>query len=231
MRKIIILLVLITVLSGCSMEVNLKINEENRVSQRIYLYEDIEKLGDYLPEEYVQEVYDFNDGAITSKGYNLVNKIDQEKAGMEFTKTDDNICEVFKNSNFKLFFNDINCDEGANYYDLVATGNYLVCGQECYDNRIYNVTLNIELPSKAIFSNANKVEGNTYTWEFKRDEESKLELKIKKNEIKNDSTIEKEERKKRSNNISVVILIVIILVISVIIKSLHNKYKNNKIEY
>ena len=151
---------------------------------------------------------------------------DSENIMRKYSNNYNNICILFKESVFKDYFDDITCTESNDTYEVVASSKYLSSGE----NELQSLNLNITLPDKAVSSNANEVNGNTYTWKFDDGKESKLELKIKKYSNK---TIDKQKSNKNSKDtkLSIAIIVLLILVIAFICKTLYDKYKSNKMEY
>ena len=165
-------------------------------------------------------------GSNNLPNYKVVILDDNENIMRKYSNSYNNICILFKESVFKDYFDDITCTESNDTYEVVASSKYLSSGE----NELQSLSLNITLPDKAVSSNANEVNENTYTWKFDDGKESKLELKIKKYSNK---TIDKQKGDKNSKDtkLSIAIIILLILVIAFICKTLYDKYKSNKMEY
>lgn len=225
-KKILVILLICFLFTGCTANVNINIDKNNSVTEEVLLSQNIAELEGYGVSRYVDDEYEIRLGSNNLPNYKVVILDDNENIMRKYSNSYNNICILFKESVFKDYFDDITCTESNDTYEVVASSKYLSSGE----NELQSLSLNITLPDKAVSSNANEVNENTYTWKFDDGKESKLELKIKKYSNK---TIDKQKGDKNSKDtkLSIAIIILLILVIAFICKTLYDKYKSNKMEY
>lgn len=225
-KKILVILLICFLFTGCTANVNINIDKNNSVTEEVLLSQNIAELEGYGVSRYVDDEYEIRLGSNNLPNYKVVILDDNENIMRKYSNSYNNICILFKESVFKDYFDDITCTESNDTYEVVASSKYLSSGE----NELQSLSLNITLPDKAVSSNANEVNENTYTWKFDDGKESKLELKIKKYSNK---TIDKQKGDKNSKDtkLSIAIIILLILVIAFICKILYDKYKSNKMEY
>ena len=224
-KKILIILLVCFLFTGCTANVNININEKNSVTEEVLLSQNIDELNGYGISKYINDEYKLHLGENSLPDYKLDILDDEDNIIRKYSNSYDNICLLFKTSIFKDYFDDITCTELSDSYEVIANSKYLSDDE----NELESMNLNITLPDKAISSNADKVDKNVYTWRFDNERENKLELKIKKydNKISN----EKKERNSKDIKLSVAIIILLVLIIIFVCKSLYDKYKSNKLEY
>lgn len=225
-KKILVILLICFLFTGCTANVNINIDKNNSVTEEVLLSQNIAELEGYGVSRYVDDEYEIRLGSNNLPNYKVDILDDNENIMRKYSNSYNNICILFKESVFKDYFDDITCTESNDIYEVVASSKYLSSGE----NELQSLSLNITLPDKAVSSNANEVNENTYTWKFDDGKESKLELKIKKYSNK---TIDKQKGDKNSKDtkLSIAIIILLILVIAFICKILYDKYKSNKMEY
>lgn len=225
-KKILVILLICFLFTGCTANVNINIDKNNSVTEEVLLSQNIAELEGYGVSRYVDDEYEIRLGSNNLPNYKVDILDDNENIMRKYSNSYNNICILFKESVFKDYFDDITCTESNDTYEVVASSKYLSSGE----NELQSLSLNITLPDKAVSSNANEVNENTYTWKFDDGKESKLELKIKKYSNK---TIDKQKGDKNSKDtkLSIAIIILLILVIAFICKILYDKYKSNKMEY
>ncbi len=225
-KKTLIILLICFLFTGCTANVNINVDKNNSVTEEVLLSQNIAELEGYGVSKYVNDEYEIQLGSNKLPNYKVDILDDNENIMRKYSNNYNNICILFKESVFKDYFDDITCTESNDTYEVVASSKYLSSGE----NELQSLNLNITLPDKAVSSNANEVNGNTYTWKFDDGKESKLELKIKKYSNK---TIDKQKSNKNSKDtkLSIAIIVLLILVIAFICKTLYDKYKSNKMEY
>ena len=225
-KKILVILLICFLFTGCTANVNINVDKNNSVTEEVLLSQNIAELEGYGVSRYVDDEYEIRLGSNNLPNYKVVILDDNENIMRKYSNSYNNICILFKESVFKDYFDDITCTESNDTYEVVASSKYLSSGE----NELQSLSLNITLPDKAVSSNANEVNENTYTWKFDDGKESKLELKIKKY---SNNTIDKQKGDKNSKDtkLSIAIIILLILVIAFICKILYDKYKSNKMEY
>lgn len=225
-KKTLVILLICFLFTGCTANVNINVDKNNSVTEEVLLSQNIAELEGYGVSRYVDDEYEIQLGGNNLPNYKVDILDDNENIMRKYSNSYNNICILFKESVFKDYFYDITCTESNDTYEVVASSKYLSSGE----NELQSLSLNITLPDKAVSSNANEVNENTYTWKFDDGKESKLELKIKKYSNK---TIDKQKGDKNSKDtkLSIAIIVLLILVIAFICKILYDKYKSNKMEY
>lgn len=230
MKKLVLVVIGIIILSGCTANVKLTIDSQDNVSEFISLYEsnEIIKDNEMTKEEFINSTFEFY-GTNKANNYIQKKKYNDLDTGVEFSRKSSNICESFKTSSFSDFFSEIDCIEKRDYYEVKAKSDFMICTCEC--SNVSDVVLEIQLPEKAISSDASIVEENKYIWKYSRNEQANFNLKIKRHK-KSVSNLVKNI-KTDSGNLKNIILFFfsIVLMAGLVIIILYEKYKKNKIEY
>lgn len=233
MKKFIFVIFAFIILSGCSANVNLNIDDKNNVTENIYLYEpnEVASENEMTKDEFIDSTYDFYRSEKISS-YKSSRKYNDSDFGMEFSKTSNGVCNAFKTSAFSDFFDKFECNEDSDYYEIKAESNYMKCpsdSSECFFTD--EVILEITLPENAISSNADIIENNKYTWKYLKDNDANFNLKIKKYNVDNTEYKKKENNKNNSKGNLVIIIVIITLVLVIISFMLYKKIRKNKLEY
>ena len=238
MKKIMLIVIGLFVLCGCSANATINIDENENVSENVYLYvtNDVIELNDMTKEEFLDEEYSYNKNDKISS-YESEKVFEDNISGMKFLKNTNGMCKAFNESAFKAFFQKFTCVDEDDYYEINANSNFICDESDC--SMLKNVNLKITLPSKALDSNANSVSNNTYEWNFDGDND-KLYLKIKKNKsakttnIINGTTKTTKENtidKKQNNKMIILLIIGSILIVILIVLNLYGKYKRKRLDY
>lgn len=232
MKKVILPILILLLLCGCSLTVDVDISKDYSVKENITISDYIDNI-DITNSSYEDYINDFKEFSIENydlKNYTYDSLVKEDIVGGSAFKEYNKICNYSKNSSFAHgFFNTFNCTEKSDYYYIEATTNYFKCGDDCDERAdIDYLTINFTIMPKVIESNANRIEGNKYTWVFSETSDNVLKLKIKKSKINN--IINKTSIEKASVNM-IFVIIVIILIIVVISLLFYNKYKKNKLDY
>lgn len=233
-KKIIFVILLTLILSGCSAEVNLKVDKNNNVSQNIKIYQDTKILKELntTSDQYIKNALDYN--SANNISYERKDFYNDENFGVEFTKKDTNFCQEFKSSYFSSFFYENNCKENKSDYEISGKTIFAYCSDDMEGcTGVDFVNINVELPEKAIESDADSIEGTKYTWHYDSSKEGTFNLKIKKYNTM-DGIIEKITSDEETNNTSKTMAILlgsIVLIVVVTFIVLYGKYKKKKIDY
>ena len=220
--KVFILICCIFLLSGCSVEYNLTINEST-------MEEDINAIFDKATES---EIASRMEGIRRTAFYNYDTR---ENEYYDFTKreTNDNI---ILNYNYQYMGNDLYKSEAASrcYYKRIVnvtddditinTDNQVACLYKDGDREIEDIIVNVRTNLTVLESNADKVNGNVYTWNINDQNYTNKPIYIK---------IEKERYQEPfiSQFISIIVLIITFVMIGILIyfKAIRKHKKNNKI--
>lgn len=233
MKKVIICLVYIILLTGCSAKVDFNINSDSSVNENIVVSESRSKIKSASVEKYIKSVLDDNFSSGELSDYTIENIIDNNNVGVRMSQSSDSsICLALKKSSLRYLSKSIDCTFENDIYHLTLIPDYLMCKEECYFKpEINNVVINITLPQGSIYDNSNVKNGNTYTWNFSGESDEKIDLKF----IVNEEKLQNDVNKSKINNREMILvalgLILIVAVIALVSISLYKKYKARKIEY
>lgn len=229
-RKICLLLIGILFLcSGCTVNYTLSINEDLTVSESLNAMEGADFYSAYTNSS-VQKVIGFilepNLDYLNSNGYTVDQVLTSSEAGVKVTNEYANLEEYKTKSQLpNQFADDWTYIENGNEITLTITGAFSHDEQNQDGKYVVDeATINIVLPFKVVNHNADSFDEdtNTYTWNFNEDTEER-EITITFNK-----TIEKP-----FNSIYIIIGIgiVVVLIIFLIISKFMDTHKDrNKIE-
>ena len=239
MKKKILFILVLVILSGCSVNANININYDYTVDEKINIaFSNLAAVNYDSPKEYAKSYLDYYNPTINLKKYSYEVKEGNENSNVIFSKSTDSICDSINYSLFSQYlYDDIKCLEDEYYIEIKSSGEQLI--SQVQSKKVFNVeelVLNVELPVEAEENNADIVSENVYTWKYDQDTSVKKDiyLKINKSNLKsNKETIEKQkETKEMTEKIFLVLSIfTIIAILLIIILSFYKKYKNNKLEY
>ena len=176
--KYIVISVLLLLVTGCSGNYNVKINEDMSVNEELYLtIENKEGL-------YQKTLKIFNDNNIKEKDYEVVLSDDNLK--ITYNASYNSIEEYILNSKvYHQLIDNIELNKSNNYVDLyvneklkLSNSNMKQNGTNLTDLDVLQV--NIENPFEVNFSNAELVTDNVYTWTIKNgDIEKNIQMQFK----------------------------------------------------
>lgn len=176
--KYIVISVLLLLVTGCSGNYNVKINEDMSVNEELYLtIENKEGL-------YQKTLKIFNDNNVKEKDYKVVLSDDNLK--ITYNASYNSIEEYILNSKvYHQLIDNIELNKSNNYVDLyvneklkLSNSNMKQNGTNLTDLDVLQV--NIENPFEVNFSNAELVTDNVYTWTIKNgDIEKKIQMQFK----------------------------------------------------
>ena len=176
--KYIVISVLLLLVTGCSGNYNVKINEDMSVNEELYLtIENKEGL-------YQKTLKIFNDNNVKEKDYEVVLSDDNLK--ITYNASYNSIEEYILNSKvYHQLIDNIELNKSNNYVDLyvneklkLSNFNMKQNGTNLTDLDVLQV--NIENPFEVNFSNAELVTDNVYTWTIKNgDIEKKIQMQFK----------------------------------------------------
>lgn len=168
--KIILLLFVVILLSGCSGTYNIKINEDLSVKENIDLT---------IPNEndsYEKTVELFEKNNIPKDNYDVIASDNNVK--ITYNEDYESIEDYLLNSKlYKNLFNNINFENDKKEIKL-STSSKLKLDGNTSDNIVddYNISLlqiNVETPYKVVENNADTVSDNIYSWVLNKDTTSK----------------------------------------------------------
>ena len=176
--KYIVISVLLLLVTGCSGNYNVKINEDMSVNEELYLtIENKEGL-------YQKTLKIFNDNNVKEKDYEVVLSDDNLK--ITYNASYNSIEEYILNSKvYHQLIDNIELNKSNNYVDLYVNEKLKLSNSIMKQNGT-NLTdldvlqVNIENPFEVNFSNAELVTDNVYTWTIKNgDIEKKIQMQFK----------------------------------------------------
>ena len=222
--KFILSLCLIFMLSGCSVEYNLVINNDYSVEEDIITYETSEyyRMFDSSKEELVNSFIRENEDA---KKYDYEIYEDDDNYGANLSLKYKNILDYYENNNnFNEHFNKLDISKDGTIVEIHA---YDLKNLSPFYQREYyieDVVINIKLPKKALYSNADKIDEkeHIYTWYISASQtDADINIKYEENDLV----------KAFYSNYTIIIIVAIIstIVISIIIKLIITSKKNNEI--
>ena len=159
--KIFLLLIMVLLLSGCSGNYNLKINDDLSVEETVSLK--VPSTNDTL--EKTTKL--FEDNNISKDKYDIVASDNDVK--ITYSEKYDSIEEYILDSKlYKNLFDNINYEKNENYFKLSTNSVFSLNGKNSnniVDN--YDISLlqiNVETPYKIIENNADNVSDGLYSW-------------------------------------------------------------------
>lgn len=231
MKKTLIFVVIVLLLTGCSVNGNLSISKDGSISENINIIETKAFLSEYGISE-----HDYIEGYKNMYASNLHNysySDNSDKNNMKYDLNNEykNICDYFnKSDSIKIFFSDITCDENEDRFIVHAKTNYFKCAGECLEPPVVDdVSLKINSSLKVLDENANEKEGSTYTWNFSDGSNDVFSLTLQKNQ----KDIIRNKINNVTSNKKVIVLSILgaIGILALVVLILMNKYKKNKIDY
>lgn len=220
--KILILVLLTTIVSGCTANYNVKINLDGSVKESAELTDEKDKiLSDFTKknfEKYVEEYINLNE---------LENKLDKYTinitavAGVDINNKYENIYEyVNKSPAIEFVFKKVKIREKGSTIKLrsVATGYDLVYRDNDGVLNYTNSTISISLPYEVTKSNADSIdeEKNIYTWNF--DEEfDGIEIDYNQDKYYTNNFIKLMQYATVTNYFTIIVLALAVIIIIIIL--------------
>lgn len=228
--KKLIILSMILLFSGCTVNYKLTINSDLSANEEVVASElsNRLKLNTGLNEkEAVNYLYEMFDRKELNTKINYRTK--NSKVEATVTGYHDNIDDYVSNFTSDIF-KEANLEKQDDIYTLSFDQTNKISKQESRSLIYDKVNVKIVLPFKVIENNADKVKGNEYSWTLNKDED------LRKISIKFDSKSVKDSKKLKIGNTvfnikySVIAFVGLILAIGIIITVVFiNNKKNNRI--
>lgn len=229
--KLLFLLCILIVISGCSSRVNIKLDKKNHVKETINISESSNQ--DYLLEESVNGAIKYYD--LDTNKYKVEKFFNSDTYGINITNESDNICYELKDSYFSSFFDNVNCEEKKSNYIINASSKYTYCkSKENGCSQLDDISITFDLPESAIDSNADEISGNKYTWNFDREtKEKSIYLNIKKYNtiLKNVDNVKEAVVKEKNYVLGIMIVFGIFLLGAIFVYLFYKKYVKKEEEY
>lgn len=233
--KYLVLISLLIILTGCSPTVNITIKDNYKIEEQVlFEYDNIYEDHD-SNDDYINTYLNYYNNLLKSKGYKVQYNLKDKTTEVEIFRNSESFCDTLNSSLLTHhLYDNFRCEEDSERIILESIGNQALSKtQKEREFGFNNLTVNIKLPLKAVESNADKVKGKVYTWEFDEntlpDKSIKLVLNKSKMEL-NKKTADFGEKNK--NNILIISVSVIFIVLIVIaIRNLYKKYQETHDEY
>lgn len=188
--KILMLLIFIFLVSGCSVEYNLNINEDSSINEEVVAYENTNRLESKTRlkgEQACNYLYNMfkRDNEDISVNYSEKNSVTYGTA-RTIHKDIDDFASKFSSDIFEKVEVLRNEDEIT-----ITTVQKDKLGGDSVTSYIYDdIEINITIPFKVTEHNADSVSKNTYTWKINKDQEEKtIKIVYKDNELPNRASI------------------------------------------
>ena len=227
MKKIILLLLILLTVAGCSSEVNINITD-GKIEENVYSYDTKDKIypnnGNGLDEDIKMWMESFERGS-----YELFYKIKTEERepniiGKRYTATF-NIDEWSYYSIIKKCYNNYNLENTENLFSIKTDSNY-ICG------KIYgakDVILKITTDYNVISNNADEIKDNTYIWHISDETYDDEQIIFSISKKRTNSKTNAIDEKKAQNISNIINTVLIVISIGAIITGfiIYNKVKNS----
>lgn len=177
--KIFIIGILLILVTGCSGNYNLKINDDMSINEELYLTIDNSN------NTYTKTLKIFKENNIPEDDYEVV--LSDNNVRITYNKKYDSIEEYLLNSKvYHELIDEIQFNKSNNYIDLYVNQKLKVSNDNGIKMNGTNLVdldvlqINIENPFDVNFSNAEIVNDNVYTWTIKKgDTEKKIQMQFK----------------------------------------------------
>lgn len=166
--KILILIISIILLTGCSGNYNLKINKNLSVEENIYLT--IENTAN----AYQNMLKIFDENNINKDNYDV--SISGDKIVIEYSDKFKTIDDYLLNSKiYHQLFDNISYNKTEDYIDLYTNQNLKLKGNDNVGNTVDLdvLQINVEVPFKMITDNSDISNDNIYTWTIDKNTKNK----------------------------------------------------------
>ena len=177
--KYLILVSLLVILTGCTPTVNITIEDNYKIKEEVsFEYDNIyeEKTNN---QDYLDAYLSYYKNVIEAKEYRVDYVINDKTTEVEVYRNSDSFCDTLNASLLTHhLYDSFRCEETGESIVIESIGNHAISRPQ--NEREFNfnrLIINVELPLKAEDSNADKIDGKVYTWEF--DENSLPEKSIK----------------------------------------------------
>ena len=177
--KIFIIGILLILVTGCSGNYNIKINDDMSIDEELYLTIDSSN------NAYTKTLKIFKENNIPEKDYEVV--LSDNNVRITYNKKYDSIEEYLLDSKvYHELIDEIQFNKSNDYIDLYVNQKLKLLNDNVIKTNGTNLTdldvlqINIENPFDVNFSNAEIVNDNVYTWTIKKDDiEKKIQMQFK----------------------------------------------------
>lgn len=227
--KTIIIFSLIFILSGCSVEYNLTINEDNTINEKVVAEEKtkrMESLTRLKGDQAVTYLYDMFKRP--NEDIEISSREDDYNTYATAITSHDSIDEYVSKFSSDVF-ETVKIEKNNGKIKFNAKQSNLLGGISSYSLLYDDITVNVKIPFKVIENNADSVRGNIYTWKINKDEEYKTISFTYEEGSKKDKLNVKVNEKTYNINYGIIVAGVMILLISIIVLFVYIKNKKNNV--
>ena len=210
-KKILILVLAIILLTGCTAKSEVKVNYNGNVSEKVTVLSNTVafKNDKYSIKQMIEASISNYLKALEFRGYKFETVEGKKESGAYFTNNYDNICSYFQNTGFNQYvYQHISCVEDDKYIIIKNDTEYIPYCENCSNWPSLNkIKLELTLPVNALENNADSINNKTYIWNYDENTTNKdFYLKISKQELnKNKITVMKQNKDKKVKNMIIVV--------------------------
>lgn len=227
--KIFIFLCSILLLSGCSVEYNLTLNDDLTVSEKVVATERTKRMEALTKQKGEQAVnYLYNMFKRDDENITLTSREDDYNTYATAITSYEDINDYASKFSSDVF-NNVNVTKDGNIITFSTTQKELLSSDTNYSLLYDDITVNVTIPFEVTSNNADKVTGNTYTWNIKKNTDYKtIEFAYKEGNKEDQVNINVNDE---TYNIQygVIIVIGLVIIIGSIVLFVYIKNKKNNV--
>lgn len=181
-KKLLFIIFIIMLCAGCKSNYTMTINEDGSVEEKVYLSETSEFYERYSKSStgrvigFILEPYS---DTLNKNGYSVENSISSEESGVIIKKKHKTIDDYVKDNVFyKQYSDKIDFKRDGKKVSLSIKGYLSASDQDQSRIPVQNGYIAIKVPFKVVENNADKVDGDTYIWDFTNNNGKEREIKI-----------------------------------------------------
>lgn len=227
--RLFIFLLLIILMSGCSVEYDLTLNEDMTVNEKIIAIEKTKRMEALTKQKGKQAInYLYDMFKRNGEDFNLTSREDEYNTYATAITSHDDIND-YSEKFYSDVFKEVNITKENNITNFKAIQTELLSSDSNYSLLYNDITINITIPFKVVSNNADKIRGNTYTWNINKSEDYKtIEFSYKEGNKEDKININVNDE---TYNIpyGIIISISFIIIIGFIILFVYIKNKKNNV--
>lgn len=227
--KIFIFLCSILLLSGCSVEYDLTLNDDLTVSEKVVATERTKRMEALTKQKGEQAVnYLYNMFKRDGEDITLTSREDDYNTYATAITSHEDINDYASKFSSDVF-NNVNVTKDGNIITFSTTQKELLSSDTNYSLLYDDITVNVTIPFEVTSNNADKVTGNTYTWNIKKNTDYKtIEFSYKEGNKEDQVNINVNDE---TYNIQygVIIAVGLIIIIGSIVLFVYIKNKKNNV--
>lgn len=227
--KIFIFLCLVLLLSGCSVEYDLTLNDDFTVSEKVVATEKTKRMEALTKQKGKQAVnYLYNMFKRNGEDITLTSRDDDYNTYATVITSHEDINDYASKFSSDVFDN-VNVTKDGNIITFSAEQKELLSSDTNYSLLYDDITVNITIPFEVTSNNADKVNGNMYTWNIKKDSDYKtIEFSYKEGNKKDEININ-VNNETYNIHYGVIIAVGLVIIISSIVLFVYIKNKKNNV--